>query len=138
METSGKIPGKNPFKVPEKYFEEVNRKILASTSEKNVSGLSLYNRIKPFLAAAAAIAVLVTAAYFSSKFFSPAEKESDLSALSIPDNTELLINELDIITLENDTTLTGMFTESTDLNSSEIIKYLIQEDVDISEIYERL
>ena len=32
MKKLNEIPGKNPFKVPENYFEEVNRKILSVTS----------------------------------------------------------------------------------------------------------
>ncbi len=34
MKKSDNIPEKNPFRVPEGYFEEVNNKILAATSDK--------------------------------------------------------------------------------------------------------
>lgn len=138
METSGKIPGRYPFKVPENYFDEVNRKILAATSDKEAVKVSMFSRIKPFLAAAAAIAVLVTAGYFSTRLLSPAENKNGIPSLTLQENAELFLNEIDINTLENDTTLTGMLTESPDLSSNEIINYLINEDIDLSEIYERL
>jgi hypothetical protein len=32
MKKLNETPGKNPFKVPENYFEEVNRKILSETA----------------------------------------------------------------------------------------------------------
>lgn len=138
METSGKIPEKSPFKVPENYFEEVNRKILAATSEKAVPKITVFRQLRPFLAAAAAVAILVTVGYFSTRLFSPAEKDNILPSLSLQENAEILLNEIDINTLENDSTLTGMLTENPDVSNSEIINYLIDENIDVNEIYERL
>ena len=35
MKKPEKIPEKNPFRVPEGYFEEVNKKIISATIEKS-------------------------------------------------------------------------------------------------------
>ena len=35
MQKLNEIPDKNPFKVPENYFEEVNRKIISATTGDN-------------------------------------------------------------------------------------------------------
>jgi len=57
MKNLDKITNKNPFKVPENYFEEVNRKIIASTTgaETEEKQKGLYRRLRPFLAAAASV-----------------------------------------------------------------------------------
>ncbi len=38
MKPTENIPGKNPFKVPENYFEEVNRKIISATAGTETCG----------------------------------------------------------------------------------------------------
>ena len=59
MKTINELPNKNPFKVPENYFEEVNRRIIASTadSEKEFVKVSLYRKLRPYLLAAASVAL---------------------------------------------------------------------------------
>ena len=48
MKKSDNIPKKNPFKVPDNYFEEVNRKIITAASgiDREVLKVSVYNRFK--------------------------------------------------------------------------------------------
>ena len=57
MKKFNDIPEKNPFKVPENYFEEVNRKIISATSgyEQKVRKISFYNRFRTSILVAASI-----------------------------------------------------------------------------------
>jgi hypothetical protein len=52
--------------------------------------------------------------------------------------TELILNEIDIAALENETIVNGLFAEAPELSSSGIINCLIDENIDINEIYEAL
>jgi len=129
---------KNPFRVPENYFDEVNRKILASTSEApKVGTLPLFQKIKPVLAAAAAIAVLVTIGYFTVKLTDKRVVLPQVSEIFTID-PELLIDEIDLTSLENDAVFPGTLEEGSGLSNDEIIDYLISDDIDISVIYEKL
>ena len=49
---------KNPFRVPDGYFDDVNRRILAATSESSARrpGWKIIPGLKPWLLAAASLA----------------------------------------------------------------------------------
>jgi hypothetical protein len=55
------ISDKNPFRVPEKYFEEVNRKIISATSgyTREIKKRGFYARFRPYLLIAASVKVLL-------------------------------------------------------------------------------
>ena len=65
MKKAEKIPEKNPFRVPEGYFEEVNRKIISATIEKShgVRRSVIPVRIRPYLLAAASLAGFIILSY---------------------------------------------------------------------------
>ena len=64
-------PDKNPFKVPDNYFEEVNRKIISVTSgfEQEVKVISTYNRFRTYLLIAASVAGLYSYQFCCNKAF---------------------------------------------------------------------
>ena len=73
MQKLNDIPDKNPFKVPDNYFEEVNRKIISATSgiEQEVKAVSTYNRFRTYLLIAASVAGFILISYTAVKLFTP-------------------------------------------------------------------
>ncbi len=140
MKTSDKIPQGNPFKVPEKYFEELNGRIIASTVEyqdkKKKPGL--YVRLRPFLAIAASVSVLALLTYTGMKLFSPRNETALLSGIPVEEYPETILNEIDILTLEGNLVLTELPYMEPGINKKDIIDYLLLENIDINEIQEQL
>lgn len=140
MENSDKIPEGNPFKVPENYFEELNDRIISSTIENqdgnNKQGL--YIRLRPFLAIAASIAVMGILSYTGIKLFPPRNDSISLSVIPVEEYSETLLNEIDLLTLEENADLTGMPGLGPNIDKKDIIDYLLLENIDINEIQEQL
>jgi hypothetical protein len=138
MADSEKISNKNPFSVPEGYFNEVNRKILAATSEKTEgkperkTNMSLM--LRPYLAVAASLAILVVVGWLSLRILNNEDKPAGLSDLA--GNTELLLNEIDLVTLETTAAEAGIFDEP--VQNDELIEMILIENVDLDDIYEKL
>ncbi|HBC79515.1 MAG TPA: hypothetical protein DEO60_01470 [Bacteroidales bacterium] len=140
MKTSDKIPHGNSFKVPEKYFEELNSRIIASTVEnqnkKNKPGI--YVKLKPFLAIAASVAVLTLLTYSGMKLFPPRNEAASLSGIPVEEYPEAILNEIDILTLEGNLVLTEIPDMEPVINEKDIIDYLVLENIDINELQEQL
>jgi hypothetical protein len=134
------IPKENPFKVPEKYFDEVNIRILAATTgTKKVSeGRGLVRRLIPYFIAAASVTLLVILGY--SLFYSNPEGRAKeiASTFTVNELTETLLNDIDLITLEDKVAESGILNGSTGVSQGDIIDYLVNENIDIIEIYENL
>jgi len=129
---------KNPFSVPENYFDEVNRKILARTLEnKGIRPSGILSRLRPFIAAAAVITGLIILSYAGMKIFAPAGNKMQAEIL-LTDSTDLYINDIDLSNLEQSAALFGIEAASTDVSSNDIIEYLLLENIDVREIYEHL
>lgn len=141
MKKLQEIPGKNPFKVPDNYFEELNRKIIsrATGSEKEVSGRGILAGLKPYLAVAASIAAVLLISYATLKTIKPGDKNDDY-LISSQELNEYYINDIDVLTLEEqaqtfipEVSIRDMLTE---VNISEIAEYLLLQNIDENEIYE--
>jgi hypothetical protein len=130
-------PDRSPFKIPENYFEEVNRKIISATSgyslevKKNRS----HNRLRNYLAIAASVAGLVLISYTASKFLSHDRKNPVLAELMFEGNSDLFINDIDIFALEENASSLIFSDEVPDVNKTDIIDHLLLENIDISDIY---
>ena len=140
MKTSDKIPTGNPFKVPEKYFEELNNRIIASTveSKHKKEKPGLYVRLRPFLAIAAAVAVLALLTYTGMNLFSPRNESALLSGIPVEEYPEAILNEVDILTLEGNLVFTEIPDMEPGINEKDIIDYLVLENIDINELQEQL
>ncbi len=137
MEELNKIKSKNPFKVPENYFEEVNKKIILSTKPvKEKSGF--ITRLRPALAIAASVALFVLISYTAMKIFQPVSKNVDLSEISIQELSESYLYDIDDLTLIENADLSVYSEEVPDISEEVIIDYLLLENIDINEIYEFL
>ena len=64
---------KNPFKVPDNYFEEVNRKIIYATSgfDQEVKVIRTYNRFRTYLLVAASVAGFILISFAAIKLLTP-------------------------------------------------------------------
>jgi hypothetical protein len=134
------IPDKNPFKVPDNYFEEVNRKILAATTGESAAikrgGLLL--RIRPFPAIAASVAVLTLLTFTGVKIFSHGKSGLTMPDIALENYTEELVGEIDMISLEERAAAMDVTLSKPKVDYKDIVEYLILENVDINDIYELL
>ena len=134
------IPDKNPFKVPDNYFEEVNRKIISATVgiEQETKKISMYNRFRPYLLIAASVTGLILITYSAITVVNNNRNSNKLSESYYNEDYQLYLNELDIATLEDNTASLIQLEEGPNVSKSEIIDYLLQENIEIEEIYEQL
>lgn len=140
MNTINKIPDGNPFKVPDNYFEEVNLKIIASTigkgGEKKKKGL--YRRLRPYIAVAASIALLAVLGYSAFKIFLPSNNKAALSEISMEEFSSEYLKDIDIQTLEKEVEPGELTDKSSSISNPEIVDYLLNENIDLNDIYELL
>jgi len=134
------ISDKNPFRVPENYFEEVNRKIISSTSGyiSEQEGSALYRKLRPYLAAAASVAVLALLSYAAINFNSSGRNKSEFPAITLNEFSENYLNEIDLLTLEENAGSSEADVTQMNLTSNDIFDYFVLENIDINEIYEQL
>lgn len=138
MKNIENIPGKNPFKVPENYFEEVNRRIISATAggdEKPVRH-SLYRRMRPYILAAAAFTGFVIISYFTARVFITGEKDSE-TALAETISVSYF-NDIDIYSIEESAMELELSDGLSGIKKSEIIDYLMLEDIKTEDIIEIL
>jgi hypothetical protein len=141
MKKSDDIPKLNPFKVPEGYFDELPGRIMevVSGTEPDQEKKTLIRRLRPYLAVAATVAALAvisyTAIHLSSGDGTRNRVEVDISATELTDS---YLNDIDLLTLEEKVAESVPADRMPDVNSNEIIDYLITENIDIYDIYEQL
>ncbi len=140
MEKLNETYSKSPFKIPDNYFDDVNRKIIAATAgtESEAKKVSLYGRLKPYLAIAAFISGVILITYTALTLFRSENVDNVIPEISMQEFSESYLNDIDITTLEEsseDIRLTEGYRE---YGSPEIIDYLLLENIDVNEIYELL
>ncbi|MGD0581812.1 MAG: hypothetical protein ABR974_02570 [Bacteroidales bacterium] len=140
MKKLDEIPKNNPFRVPENYFGNLTDRIISHTSETGPAHekKGTVRKLKPFLLAAASVAILAiigyTAIYFADR--SPDRSLTENIAESRFDN--IYLNDIDMATLEENVAGNENFIEIPDLSRNEIIDYLLAEDINVLDIYEQL
>jgi hypothetical protein len=134
------ISDRNPFKVPENYFEEVNRKIISSTTgfSSVTKEKSLYRKLKPYLAVAASVTALVILSFTAVYIFSSDKNKTGLPEITLSEFSDNYLDDMDLLTLEESAGYIAADVTGTDINSAEIIDYLTFENIDIIDIYEQL
>ena len=140
MEKIDNINGSNPFKVPDGYFEEVNRNIMCITTGKKVEAKKqgLYLRLRSYIAIAASVAVLAIMTYTGTKLFSPHDETLYLSTITTGLYPEYLLNGIDILTIEEEAILMELPLTEPEIGKKDIIDYLLLENIDINELQEQL
>ncbi|MGA1978777.1 MAG: hypothetical protein ABSG89_13135 [Bacteroidales bacterium] len=141
MKSLNEIPRRNPFKVPENYFEEVNRSILDTASKVNETRPvpeGLYRKLRPYLAVAASLIVLAVLGYYASKFVKPERNNIDIAKISMEEFSSSYLDEVDVHILENEAD-SGLITDKMpEVSRPEIIDYLLTENIDLNDIYQLL
>jgi len=140
MKNMNETAGKNPFKIPENYFEDVNRKIISATAgyDKEVKKISLYRRLRPYVAIAASVAGFLLLSYVTLKMLTPVKSVPQVSENIYSVYTESYLDDIDIQSLENDAATLENYDEAPDVSKKEIIDYLMLDNIEISDIYDQL
>jgi hypothetical protein len=140
MEKLNDIPDKNPFKVPESYFAEVNRKIISATSgfEGEARKVSFYNRFRTSILIAASVAGIILISYTTVKLLTHGKSNFQVSEVLYEINPDSYINDIDISSLEEDASSLNLSEEGPDVSKKDIIDFLLLNNIDINEIYEQL
>ena len=140
MKDMDNIPDKNPFKVPDNYFEEVKYKIISSTAgfEPEVKKAGIFRRLRPYILAAASVTGFIIISYVAARYLSTERTNPVSQAISALNFTEPYINDIDLLTLEESTSAIDLPDDVSGVINSEIIDYLILENIEINEIYEQL
>jgi hypothetical protein len=134
------ITGENPFKVPDNYFEEVNRKIISATSgvDQEVIKVSVFSRFRTSLLIAASVAGFIIIGYTTIKLLTPVKVNSQVSEVLRELSPESYVNDLDLSSLEEDASSLVLSEEGPDVSKKDIIDYLLRENVDLNDIYAQL
>jgi hypothetical protein len=140
MKDLKEITDRNPFKIPEDYFGEVTTKIISSTTGivPGSKPRGLYSRMKPFLAVAACVAVLILLSFAALKIFLPSDKTVQIPEISLQEFSDTYLYDIDILTLEENISPIAFYSKVPDVSDSEIVDYLVLENVDLNDIYEIL
>jgi hypothetical protein len=140
MNPTDNIPGRNPFKVPENYFEEVSRKIISGTADTRpaVVKTGLYRKLRPYLAVAASVAAFVLLSYGAIKLFLPGNRSATMPEISLQEFSESYLFDIDLLTLEEEAGSLTFYEDVPNVKSADIIDYLLLENINESEIYELL
>jgi hypothetical protein len=140
MKELKEIPKQNPFKVPENYFEETNRKILIATAgiETEMNKKAAFRKMNPYLAVAASIAVLVVIGFGATFIFKNSSSGQAVPAITINEFADNYIDDIDLLTLEENVAKTGEFLEESGLTKNDLVDYLALENIEINDIYEKL
>jgi len=140
MKPTENIPGRNPFKVPDNYFEEVSRKIISGTADMRPAAVKKgsYRKMRQYLALAASVAAFVLLSYGAIKIFLPGNRSATIPEISLQEFSESYLFDIDLITLEDEAGSLTTYEDITNVKSTEIIEYLLLENINESEIYELL
>lgn len=140
MQKFNEIPDKNPFKVPDNYFEGVNRKIISGTSgtDEGIRRLRIPDRFRTKLLIAASVAGFILISYTAVKLSIPDKINPPVSVVLHEINPDSYINDIDLSSLEEDASSLVPFEEGPEVSKTAIIEYLINENIEINDIYEQL
>ena len=140
MKEFKEIPKENPFKVPANYFEELEGRILKATigADQQPARNGLIRRLLPYMAVAASVALLAIIGYTVLYTGSDGNGTKIMSEITVNEFTDNYFNDIDLITLEDKVAESGLFIEKTGVNKEVIIDYLVNENIDVSDIYENL
>ena len=140
MQKLNNIPDKNPFKVPEKYFEEVNRKIISATSgvDNEVKVVNTYRRLRTYLLIAASVTGFILISYTAIRLFTSDKISPQVSEVQYNMNPDSYLNDIDISSLEEKASSIVFSEERPEVSNNDIIEYLLLENIEINDIYEKL
>jgi hypothetical protein len=134
------IPDKNPFKVPDNYFEDLNRKIISAASghDREFKKVSIHHRFRTSLLIAASFAGFILIGYSALKLLKPDKKNVQVTEALQQMSPDSYIIDIDILSLEENASSLVFTEEGSGVSKKDIIDYLILDNIEINEIYEKL
>ena len=140
MQKLNEIPGNNPFKVPENYFEGINKKIISVTSGYNpeVKKVELYSRFRLYFLIAASVAGFILLSYTALKLLTPGKNNLQVSEVMYEGYPDMYVNDIDVLTLEENAAARVLFEKLPEVTKSDIIDCLLLENIEINDIYKNL
>ncbi|MBN1387729.1 MAG: hypothetical protein JW965_04735 [Bacteroidales bacterium] len=134
MTNIGKIGNKNPFRVPENYFDEVRKEIYErTTATEAVKGKNRIIRlVKPALMLAAAMIAFAIISYTGLKLLFPEYGKP------VEDNYTEFLYQFEEVELINILTEQETDAEIRSAETDEIIDYLLDQDIEYTSIIEFL
>ena len=140
MSKAENIQGKNPFRVPDNYFDEVNRKILLKTTgiEAETKQPGKLSSLRPYLLVAASVAGFVLISYSVAKFLTIGRTDKIADSVYAFTVQEQYLNDIDLYTLEEQAASEEWTEGLSSISRSDIVDYLMHENLEANEIYEEL
>ncbi|HUX95185.1 MAG TPA: hypothetical protein VMV47_05570 [Bacteroidales bacterium] len=138
MKNIDQIPGKNPFKVPENYFKEVNSKIISVTTGETDMPVrnGLYRKIRPYLLAAATVTGFIIISYVAAKIITNHRKVPE--TIFAQTMTMPYINDIDIYSIEESIENLDLTDGLQGIKNADIVDYLMHENIEADAIIEML
>jgi hypothetical protein len=142
MKLNDEIKKKNPFRVPDGYFESLTERTMSAIKEvfeeeeKPVRRLHL----RPYLALAAAVLGFAVITTVMVKLVS-GDRGTKVKASDSEIFADLAVEEIDTYMIESEwskTEAADITSEKEDISTDAIIDYLMMEGIDINDIYELL
>jgi hypothetical protein len=134
------IPDNNPYKVPDNYFDEVNQRIILATAgdARQVVKTGILNRFRPYIVAAASVTGFIILSFVAARYLRTERNVPGSEEVYTETFTEPFINDIDIFILEENAANIRLPDDLSGINKSEIIDYLILENIEIDDIYKIL
>jgi hypothetical protein len=128
----------NPFRIPENFFEDVNRKIISSLPENEAVKAGIFIRLKPVLKLAAFISGFILASYLIIKILNPPANQQFDNEITLNEFSESYLNDIEFAVTDEEEAVIMIPEVVPDVSNSELIDYLIMENINTDEIYEQL
>ena len=140
MKKLNEITGRNPFKVPEDYFSNLDERILsrAMAEEHIIINKPSPLRSGPLLAIAASILLLFATGIIVTLVSDNSRYESVISDIDRAVLTESILDDIDLLILEENVEELGFVPDSSFLDTEDIIDYLVSENINDIDIFEKL
>lgn len=134
------IPEKNPFRVPENYFEDLNKRILSATSGSEIKPkkINAFSRFRTTLLVAASVAGLVLISYSAVKLLTTDKKTIRVTEVLNEVSPDSYVNDIDLSSLEENASSLVLSEEGSGVSKKDIIDYLVLDDIDLNDIYDQL
>lgn len=140
MKSLDDIEKKNPYRVPDNYFDEVNMKIISSLPRElpKPEKKSLIYSLRPYLAVAASVALLLALSYTGIRIFESGKKVLSMSEISTQEISDAYLYESDFTAVEDGIAQTITDMKLPEMSKEEILDCVISENIELNEIYENL
>lgn len=137
MKKLKEIPKKNPFRVPDNYFSSLDERIISAASdyEPRERKKESHFRLNRIMAIAASVTILVALGIIAAML---AGRERNYPLAGEINITEAYLYDIDILTIEESVAEKDIFNEKTGADRKDIIDYLILENIDETDIYEKI